>query len=219
MDLLIEYDGYIAAKDNVDFLRVIKEDIERTSVGNLLETKKIYAVLQKYDVLNHNGRIYPKDVLFNAVEKYQQKINNRNSIGEVNHPESASIDLLNIGGLITKLWWENNTLMGEIELPITRGYIQMGIISHPADSIAHSLLNNYKIGISSRGIGTVKEQGGSKIVQSDFEFICWDFVDNPSTPNAWTDLNKDNLKKYVDENVKSGKVDDKFTNFLKKWNK
>lgn len=116
---------------------------------------------------------------------------------------SAVISIQNTAMRVKNLWWEGRTLMGEIYLPITRGYIEMGIISHPADKIAHDIIHGFQYGVSSRGVGSLKTINGQNIVQDDFELICWDFVTTPSTNNAWVFTNKEATKPYVESAEKS----------------
>lgn len=111
---------------------------------------------------------------------------------------SAVISINNVSMRITNLWWEGRTLMGEIYLPITKGYIEYGKISHPADKIAHDIIHGFQYGVSSRGVGSVEPVNGKNIVQEDFELICWDFVTTPSTKGSWVSQDKKELQQYVE---------------------
>ena len=115
-----------------------------------------------------------------------------------NHPEDSSINLSRIGMNIIELHWEGHTLVGKIEIPVTEGFRRFGIVSTTADEVANLLLNNLKIGVSSRGVGSVEQRYGKYMVGDDYELICWDVVSDPSTPNAWISTNKEELQQYVE---------------------
>jgi ABC-type molybdenum transport system ATPase subunit/photorepair protein PhrA len=98
---------------------------------------------------------------------------------------SSIISGKDISHNITKIWWEGATLMGELEILMSPGFINQGIISCQGDMVANLLRHNIKIGVSSRGVGSVEDVNGIQLVQNDFELICWDVVTNPSTPGSW----------------------------------
>ena len=91
--------------------------------------------------------------------------------------------------MITKMWWgtgdQENVLYGQLKLIVSPGYIKMGIVSVIGDKIVLYLQNKIKLGISSRGVGTLKELNGENLVQDDFELIGFDLVATPSTPGAY----------------------------------
>lgn len=145
----------------------------------------IDCILQKYDVENRNGRVYPEKILKKEVDRYMELINTNSALNEVNHPNDSNINLNNIGHLIKKVWWEGNVLWGTLEIITSPAYMRDGICSLPGDGIAELLKRKVKLGISSRGIGSIKNVGGKNIVQEDFELICFDLVASPSTPGAY----------------------------------
>lgn len=102
-----------------------------------------------------------------------------------NHPSESTIDLSRVAINITELHWEGHTLVGKMEVLISEGFRRFGIISCQGDQIAHLLLSGIKIGVSSRGLGTVTKKLGHLYVSDDYEIVCWDVVSDPSTPNAW----------------------------------
>lgn len=191
---LVETGGLLLPKGTI--LSESSQIIKRKPLD--LDNPILVAVMQKYGVENKNGRIYPKEILYREYERYLSLIEMGASAGETDHPEDSVISIKGTSMRITKLWWEGRTLMGEIYLPVTRGYKEMGICSHPADKIAHDIINGFLYGVSSRGVGSVKSLNGADIVQDDFELICWDFVTNPSTPNAWTATSKKPLEKFIE---------------------
>lgn len=194
--ILVENDGYITP--NSTTIRTIKESIEKSNEWSVPNPFKVPAVFQKFGIENANGRIYPEDVLRKQVEAYQKLIDDRLSYGELNHPETSTIDGDRISHIITELHWEKSTLVGELELYLSYGFISQGIISTRGDQTANLLLNGYKIGVSSRGIGSVKQSMGKTIVNDDFEIVCWDVVTTPSTPNAYMDKDGKRIHTYVE---------------------
>lgn len=194
--ILIENDGYISL-DSTNRNRQIKEDIDNANEWFVPKPFVVDAVFQKYGIKNANGRIYPEGVLKRQVELYQQKIDERRALGECNHPAESTIDLSRISHNIIELHWEGATLVGKMELNITEGFRKQGIISSRGDEVANLLLNGYKIGVSSRGVGSVEQKLGQYIVGDDFELICWDVVSDPSTPGAWIGKG-DELQQYVE---------------------
>ena len=99
-----------------------------------------------------------------------------------NHPSDSTIDLGRISHNIIECHWEGNTLMGQLELNLSKGFVKHGICSTLGDTCANLLLNGYKIGISSRGVGSVEQKLGQYVVGDDLELISWDLVATPSTP-------------------------------------
>ena len=178
--LLVESDAGIITHDLNREL--IKEDMDLKIQGS---TIFINCILQKAGVLNRNGRIYPRHILERELKKYSEKIDGGNALGQINHPDSLTIELGQTPHRLVKYWWEGDTAMGKLEIFLTKGYIQMGICSTVGDQIAELLRHKVKIGISSRGLGSVKKIRGANLVQDDFELVCFDLVESPSTPNAY----------------------------------
>jgi hypothetical protein len=122
-------------------------------------------------------------------ELYQQKIDERRALGELNHPAESTIDLDRIAINIVELHWEGRTLVGKLEINTSYGFRKYGMVTTRGDQMANLLINGYKIGVSSRGVGSVEQKLGQYIVGDDFELICWDVVSEPSTPNAFISMN------------------------------
>ena len=172
----------------------VSTDLNPTLINEGFELKPnepvlINCILQKWGVKNKNGRIYPKDVLIPQVNAYQQLINNDSAVSEADHPDSSIISLQNLSHKITKMWWgkgdDENVLYGQIKIIITPGFVNYGVASVIGDKIVLYLMNKIKLGISSRGVGTLKEMNGENLVQADFELIGFDLVATPSTPGAY----------------------------------
>lgn len=195
--LLIEQDGYASLPKSV-----IKEHMSNDE-WHVPYPFVVDAVFQKYGVKNANGRIYPKDVLMAQVEKYQDLINQHLALGECNHPDSSTIDLGRVSHNIIELHWEGCTLVGKLELNLSQGFVKHGICSTLGDTVANLLLNGYKIGVSSRGVGSVEQKMGQYIVGNDFDLICWDIVSSPSTPNAYIG-SREELEQYIESENKVG---------------
>jgi len=176
--ILVENDGYISPDENK---RIIKEISEGISGDEIY----MNAILQKYDTPNRNGRIYPERILRRENEKYQEIIKKGGSISELNHPESSLIDLDRASHIITETWWEGNRLVGKLKLLTSTGYIKDGIISCVVDMAANLLRQGVTLGISSRGVGSLKKNGEYNEVEDDFELICFDLVSSPSTPGSY----------------------------------
>ena len=180
--ILIEYDaGYINPRESRN-LEILKEN------KNFLDYSKpfeFYAVLQKYDTPNRNGRVYPEEVLKREVNNYKKMIDKGTSLSELNHPESSLIDLDRASHLITEVWWEGPVLLGKLRLLTSPGFHERGIVSTKGDLAANYLRQGVTLGISSRGVGSLKKVGEQNEVQKVFELICCDLVSSPSTPGAY----------------------------------
>lgn len=193
--LLIENDGYLSLGK-----QTIKEDIGDDG-WHVPNPFIVDAVFQKFGIKNANGRIYPESILKREVEKYQSRIQEHTALGECNHPQESTIDLSRISHNIIELHWEGNTLVGKMDLNVSHGFRKFGIVSTRGDEVAQLLLKGYKVGVSSRGVGSVEQKLGQYIVGDDFELICWDVVSDPSTPGAYISPNgEDGLQQYIESN-------------------
>lgn len=196
--ILIEYDaGHISPEDFKN-KNIITEMQNKDTDQDLI----LYAVLQKFDTPNKNGRIYPENLLKRENEKYQTVIKKGSALNELNHPSSSLIDLDRVSHTILETWWEGKTLMGKIKILTSPGWKKMGIVSCKGDQAAMLILNGVTLGISSRGVGSLKQVKGQNIVQDDFELVCFDLVSSPSTPGAYVfqDINdKDKFNETVEE--------------------
>jgi len=151
---------------------MISESMEKNN-GRLM----VKGVLQRADAQNQNGRVYPRNILMREAKKYADiNIKERRALGELDHPDSSVVNLNNVSHNITEMHWEENDLVGTVE-----------VLSTPSGNILKELFKcGIKLGISSRGLGSVKQLGeGSVEVQDDFELIAFDFVSNPSTHGAF----------------------------------
>ena len=152
----------------------------------------VSGVLQRADAKNQNGRVYPADTLMREAKKYAQvQIKERRALGELDHPDSSVVNLNNVSHNVLEMHWNGKDLVGTVE-----------VLGTPAGNILKELFKSgIKLGISSRGLGSVEEinegdgytdkLGGTDedeptvAVQPDFELIAFDFVSNPSTQGAF----------------------------------
>ena len=206
--ILIEYDaGHISPSEN----RAVLKEMENKDTN---QDFILYAVLQKYDTPNKNGRIYPQALLKRENEKYQQVINSGSALNELNHPSSSLIDLDRVSHSILETWWDGKILMGKIKLFTSPGWKKMGIVSTKGDQAAMLLLNGATLGISSRGVGSLKNERGQNIVQDDFELVCFDLVSSPSTPGAYIFQDLSDKDKYQESVEEKPIVDDRMKKLM-----
>lgn len=205
--LLIENDGYVSL--DMPENKILKESFEiegpgTISLKDLPRPFIVSAVFQKFGIENANGRIYPEEILKPAVEKYMANIKDRRGYGELNHPSETSIDLGRIAMNIVELHWQGHTLIGKMEIPISEGFRNMGIISTCADMLAQWLISGLKVGVSSRGLGSVEKVFNKLVVGDDYEIVCWDVVSQPSTPQAYIGADDREIAPYVESQKKTG---------------
>lgn len=137
----------------------------------------VQGVLQRADAFNQNNRSYPLGILKREADKYHNTfVRERRALGELDHPDSSTVNLSNVSHNITEMWWDGHDLCGKVE-----------ILGTPSGNILKELFKaGIKLGISSRGLGSIKEIGEGKVqVEPDFELIGFDFVSNPSTHGAF----------------------------------
>ena len=142
--------------------------------GGMILTGK----LQEAEVQNGNGRVYPRKILEREMKNYTMLIKESRALGELDHPDDSIINLKNASHMVTDAWWDGNNVMGKVK-----------VLNTPSGKILQQLVNDgVKLGISSRALGSVNESDGRTMVQEDLQLICFDFVSEPSTPNAYMAL-------------------------------
>lgn len=212
--LLIEHDGFISPEigNNKKLFEAINAENEGGSEFHCPYPFIVDAVFQKYGIENANGRIYPEEILKRECQKYLQKMQEKRAYGELNHPSESVIDLSRLAINIVEFHWEGHTLIGKLEVITSPGFRKYGIISCQGDQTANLLLQGYKIGVSSRGLGTVTNKMGILYVADDYEIVCWDVVSDPSTPGAFISVNgNDELSQYVEaKEEKKPVLDERF---------
>ena len=145
--------------------------------GNLL----VEGILATAEVKNGNGRYYSKSLWNREMSKYKELVEQRRAMGELDHPDSQVVNLKNVSHIITEYWWDGDNVMGKIE-----------ILPTPSGNILKELIKSgVTVGVSSRGMGSLEQNGNVMEVQDDFELLCWDFVSTPSNPGSYmTTLNE-----------------------------
>ena len=172
----------------------------------------LVGVCQRAGTKNGNGRIYQKPTLEREVEAYQKSVKERRSLGELDHPDDSVVNLKNASHLVSKMWWDGDEVMGKIE-----------VLDTPSGRILKDLIKaGIKLGISSRGLGTVKEANGVTMVEDDFQLICFDIVSEPSTPGAYMKPQKSmssppmdaEIGVYLNENKEKSNLNDLIQDIL-----
>lgn len=153
--------------------------LENKQLGEGKNLVTLVGKLQEAEQKNGNGRVYPREILEREAKKYADgPVKTRTALGELDHPEASVVNLSNTSHVITEVWWKGNDLMGKLQLLPT-----------PAGNIAKALvMAGIPLGISSRGMGSVRQLGETVEVQDDFELLCFDLVSVPSTPQAYMTL-------------------------------
>lgn len=173
-------------------------NINKTQINESMKDNNgrlvVKGVLQRAESENQNGRIYPREILMREADKYTDNFIEQNrALGELDHPDSSVVNLNNASHNITEMHWDGDDLMGTVE-----------VLSTPSGNILKELFKSgIKLGISSRGLGSVKENTGDDTVevQDDFELIAFDFVSNPSTHGAFLyPMNESKQHKITPEN-------------------
>jgi hypothetical protein len=151
-------------------LRVLSE--EKEGKKNLF----IEGVFMQAEQQNKNGRIYPRDILINEVARYNQSyIRENRALGELGHPEGPTVNLERVSHIITNLKENGNDVVGKAK-----------ILGTPYGKIVENLIDSgVKLGVSSRGMGSLKQINGVNMVQEDFMLAAVDIVADPSAPNAF----------------------------------
>jgi len=160
--------------------------------------------MQHCDVQNGNGRVYPQKTLMREVKTYQKLVKEKRALGELDHPDDSVINLRNASHMVTNIWADGPKVMGTVK-----------VLNTPAGGILRSLVESgVQLGISSRGLGSVRESTQGTMVEDDFQLICFDFVSEPSTPNAFMNLQEG--KQYKEPNIftKADRINRALNNIL-----
>ena len=190
--LLIDCISFEPIKDT------IFEETSRDSNRKLI----VKGILQRAGIKNQNGRIYGKEILVREAKKFEENfIKERRAIGELDHPESSVVNLQNVSHNVVEMHWEGNDLVGTVEvLPTPNGNI-----------LKELFRSNIRLGISSRGFGTIKKgvNEDADFVQDDFELIAFDFVSNPSTRGAFM-FPSSTLSEGINQNTTKNPITNKW---------
>ena len=214
-------------------VKLISEEIQ--DVEYICEQKedgkknyKIKGVFMQADIKNRNGRVYPMEVLNKEVRRYNKEyINEKRAFGEVGHPDGPTVNLERASHMITKLYPDGKNFIGEAK-----------IMSTPMGEIVKTLMDEgAKLGVSSRGMGSLDQKNGANYVRDDFYLAtAADIVADPSAPNAFVEgimegkewvwnngslveAELERAKQRINERVRKRQVNEnalEFINFLKK---
>jgi len=154
---------------------------------------KLKGIIQRADAKNQNGRSYPRDILTKAIEPYMKLVKERRSHGELDHTDEMVVNLKNASHIITDIQiLENGDVMGEIE-----------VLNTPMGNIVRALIEQQvTVGISSRAVGSIANNGYADVVGDDLHIVCWDMVSEPSTEMAFMfkeakELSQNDMKKFL----------------------
>ena len=171
--------------------QTIKENVSKEN-GNIV----VEGILATCEVKNGNGRYYARDLWEREMEKYNDLIKERRSLGELDHPESQVINLQNVSHLVTEYSWDGDNIMGKIE-----------ILPTPSGNILKELIRSgVTVGVSSRGMGSLEQRGDIMEVQDDFELLCWDFVSTPSNPGSFMGVLQEGKKEITFDYTKVNSI-------------
>ena len=158
----------------------------------------VEGILATAEVKNGNGRYYSKDLWDREIDKYKEIVKENRAVGELDHPESSVVNLKNVSHNIKDMWWDGDNVMGKIE-----------ILPTPSGNILKALIENgITCGVSSRGMGSLEQNGELMEVQDDFELLCWDFVSTPSNPGSYMQPININNKGTI--NINESKINNKY---------
>ena len=159
------------AVEEVEFICEAKEGEDKSY--------KIRGIFMQADIKNRNGRVYPMDILQNEVKKYNKNfIKEKRAFGELGHPEGPTVNLERVSHMITSLEPDGKNFIGEAK-----------IMAPPMGEIVKNLMDEgAKLGVSSRGMGSLDQKGGASYVRHDFYLAtAADIVADPSAPNAFVE--------------------------------
>ena len=151
----------------------------------------IEGIFMQSDKQNKNGRMYPRGIMEKEVSRYQDLIREKRSLGELGHPPNPTINLNQVSHLITELRMDGSNVIGKAK-----------ILGTPMGKIAENFIREgVSLGVSSRGVGSLKERNGINEVQDDFHLATVDIVADPSAPDAFVTGIMENAEWFLENNV------------------
>ena len=181
MKLISEFNDYAVTP-------VIVEENEKGEKDYFIE-----GVFMQSDIKNRNGRIYPEQVMKKEVDRYRKEfVEKDRAFGELGHPDGPTINLDKVSHMITKLEQDGKNFMGRAK-----------ILSTPNGQIVRNLINDgAKLGVSSRGLGSLETRGGAQVVTDDFQLAtAADIVADPSAPEAFVEGIMEGVERYYDSGL------------------
>ena len=182
-------------------------DIIKESKDGAKGKLKLRGLFQRWNAKNENGRVYPETIMRRECDGYQALISERRAMGELEHPDDPKIHLDRVSHVITELNYdENGDVHGELE-----------ILTTPCGKILEELIiNGVKIGISSRGVGSLEEVGDYLVVQEDYKMLAFDVVAEPSTQGAFPERLSEDVIRFINttKNMKPQNVRKNLTKLI-----
>mgnify|MGYP001067850449 FL=1 len=177
---------------------LIETQLFNPTKGILLEGKSergnplVEGILATAEVKNGNGRYYSRDLWNREIDKYKELVKENRAMGELDHPDSQVVNLKNVSHNIKDMWWDGDNVIGKIE-----------ILPTPSGNILKALIESgITCGVSSRGMGSLEQNGDLMEVQDDFELLCWDFVSTPSNPGSYMKTIKEGKEQIINPYTK-----------------
>jgi hypothetical protein len=193
-------------------MKLITEHLE-SNLEYIVEAKDgkknvvIEGIFMQAESKNRNGRIYPRDVMETAVNKYvTEQVATGRAVGELNHPDGPSINLDKVSHRITELKWDGNNVIGKaLVLDTPMGQIVKGLVE-----------GGVQLGVSSRGMGTLVQRNGVNTVGRDFVLATVDIVQDPSAPEAFVNGIMEGVEWIWDNGIFKAQDVEKYETEIKK---
>jgi len=195
MKLISEYQDYSVSP-------VIVEENENGKKDYFIE-----GVFMQSEIKNRNGRVYPKDVMKKEVARYNKEfVEKDRAFGELGHPDGPTINLDKVSHMITKLEEDGNNYVGRAK-----------ILTTPNGQIVRNLIDDgAKLGVSSRGLGSLEQRNGAQVVKSDFQLAtAADIVADPSAPEAFVEGIMEGVEWYYESGILKAREYDAMQNELR----
>lgn len=195
MKLISEYQDYSVSP-------VIVEENENGKKDYFIE-----GVFMQSEIKNRNGRVYPKDVMKKEVARYNKEfVEQDRAFGELGHPDGPTINLDKVSHMITKLEEDGNNYVGRAK-----------ILTTPNGQIVRNLIDDgAKLGVSSRGLGSLEQRNGAQVVKSDFQLAtAADIVADPSAPEAFVEGIMEGVEWYYESGILKAREYDAMQNELR----
>jgi hypothetical protein len=192
----------LMAEFNDQRLNFLSEAKEKGGKNHFIE-----GVFMQSEAKNRNGRVYPKMVMEKAVDRYvTEQVNTGRAVGELNHPEGPSINLDKVSHIIESLNWVGNDVVGKAR-----------ILETPMGNIVKGLLDGgVRLGVSTRGMGSLEEKNGVMYVKDDFHLSTVDIVQDPSAPTAFVNGIMEGVEWVWNNGVIQSQVIEKMETEIKK---
>jgi len=161
----------LITESNLDGIKLLKEDVDGSPSNYFIE-----GIFMQSEKKNRNGRMYPKKTLMKEVKRYNDEyVKNKRALGELGHPEGPTVNLDRVSHMINELWSDGDDVYGRAK-----------VMDTPMGKIVKNLIDEgANIGVSTRGMGSLKKKDGINEVQDDFTLSAVDIVSDPSAPDAY----------------------------------